>query len=115
MKSSTSKERQMKAYESFCRAFGQMKAYSLNYLIRGKLSAAEVMELRTDIRHAEAVYLKMRDHFESMYRGTEKGIAKADKVCERKFVRVNREIMMMLANQDPDELDDCKPCEKNPH
>lgn len=112
MKSSVSKEKHMKAYESFCRAFGQMKAYASAYLIVGKLSAAEAMELRTDLRHAMAVYLKMRKHFEHHYRGTEKGIAKADKVTERKFIRTHREIMMDLAEQDPEELEDGKACEK---
>lgn len=82
------KERQWKAFNSFCRAFAEMKAYAIAYLLTVKLDAASVMELRTDLRHAMFAYLRMRQHFRS-----DEDIAKVDKMMERKFIKTNRLIL----------------------
>lgn len=106
MKSHAGKEKQVKAFESFCRIFGALQAYGGASLVRGDLSAADVMQMRSELRHALAFYLKMHHHFAGM---TER----ADKLRERRMIRENRKIWEMLKKQDPNKIDDCKPCEEH--
>lgn len=109
MKSRSGKEKQIKAFESFCRVFGTLQAYGGASLVRGELSAADIMTMRSEMRHALSVYLKMHHHFSKMYDGTER----ADKLRERRMIKANRMIWAMLMKQDPDSLDTCKPCEEH--
>ncbi len=91
------RERMIKAYESFCRAFGEMKAYAISYLFVFKISAAEVMEVRTEVKHVMLAKMELREHFAELYHAHGRDLTKSDKSAERKFIRTHRMLSQELS------------------
>ncbi len=110
------RERQMKAFESFCRAFAETKTYTITFLLVAELNAARIMELRSELGRFMVMFLRFRSHLAPMYeRETDKGIMKVDRMMERKSNKTHRLLLDDQSLYDDylqqrtrdDENDDC--------
>jgi hypothetical protein len=100
-----------RAYESFSRVFGSLKAYMLVYLVGVNHSDEAVIHIREGMRHEIGRYIQICRFFEYLYPGQDYTHQKPYKIMIRTYNRVQQKTWLELVDRGPKGLNDAEPCD----